>query len=261
MEQRLTRARQRLRARGDDDVPLDALDRVPAVLTALHLLFSEGYWSTDDESPIRADLCRLALGLARSLSDALPKDPEILGLLSLMMFHEARRLGRTSADGEPLPLPDQDRTRWDQAAIRAAMELLERALTSGRAGPFQVEAAISAVHCRAPNAEATDWREIAALYALLEDFRPTPAVRVNRAYAVARADGPSAGLALLERSEPIDVERFPYVHLVRGALLGELGRTDDARAALTLAAQHARNAAERLQIRQRIEQLAQGMRR
>jgi len=257
MEQRLTRARQRLRERAeyDDDGFTDG-ERVPAVVTTLHLLFNEGYWSSSEEGPIRAELCRLALGLSRSLHEALPADPEATGLLALMLLHDARRAARVDVSGAPMPLPEQDRARWDHAAIRAATELLDEALTRGEPGPFQIEAAISAVHCRAASADQTDWQQIAALYALLENFRSTPAVRVNRAYAVSRAQGPAAGLTLLEKSSSLDIESYPYVHLVRGTLLAELEQRDAARAALTLAAQQARNAAERTQIRRRLEQLS-----
>ncbi len=257
MEQRLTRARQRLRERGEyDDVGLTDGERVPAVLTTLHLLFNEGYWSNSREAPIRAELCRLALGLCRSLHEAGPFHPEVSGLLALMLLHDARREGRLDTSGAPLPLPEQDRTRWDGAAIRVASELLEQALASGKPGPFQIEAAISAVHCRAASADETDWQQIVALYALLENLRPTAAVRVNRAYAVSRAQGPAAGLAVLESGSTIDVESYPYVHLVRGTLLAELDRPEDARAALTLAEQRARNAAERERIRRQLERLS-----
>lgn len=257
MEQRLSRARRRLRERGDCEGarPDEAQDRLEAVLRVVHLLFNEGYWSADDEAPIRAELCRLAVGLARSLSSAFPAAPEVAGLLALLLLHDARRAARLSSSGAPIALPDQDRERWDRAAIAAATELLERALTVGPAGPFQIEAAISAVHCRARTAAETDWREIAALYALLESRRPTPAVRVNRAFAEARGDGPLAGLALLDGDGGVETREYPYVHLVRGALLEELGRIEDARVSLQLAAKHARNRHEAEQIDARIDRL------
>ncbi len=257
MEQRLTRARQRLRERGDYEgaAPDESDDRVVAVLRTIHLLFNEGYWSTHDDAPIRAELCRLAIGLARSLLEAFPTAAEAAGLLSLLLLHDARRGARLNQQGDPIPLPEQDRARWDRGAIAAATVLLERALAAKQAGPFQVEAAIAAVHCRARTAEETDWREIAALYALLESFRPTPAVRVNRAFAVARAEGPAAGLALIDANDTVDASNYPYFHLVRGTLLGELGRIEEARRSLALADEHARNAHERAQIRARISQL------
>jgi RNA polymerase sigma-70 factor (ECF subfamily) len=260
MEQRLTRARTRLRERGDYEAPRgeDARDRLGAVLTALHLLFNEGYWSTDDEAPIRGDLCRLAIGLARSLREVLPDQPEVAGLLALFLLHEARRPARLDSDGAPAPLPDQDRTRWDRLLIAEGTAELERALAAGRPGPFQAEAAISAVHCRATTAVETDWSEIAALYALLERMRPTPAVRINRAFAVSRVEGPAAGLALLAGIPELPTDDYPYTELVRGVLLEELGRRDEAIAALERAKVGARNATEAAQIEQRLRRTRNG---
>jgi RNA polymerase sigma-70 factor (ECF subfamily) len=258
MEQRLTRARQRLREKGDVEgtTPEHGRDRVGAVLRAVHLLFNEGYWSSTNDAPIRSDLCRLGIGLAHSLVETFLDDAEAAGLLSLLLLHDARRDARRGEHGNPVPLPEQDRTRWDHEAIRRATELLERALAAGTPGPFQTEAAIAAVHCKARNADETDWREIAALYALLENFRPTPAVRVNRSFAVAKAEGGAAGLLLLERDDGLDVRGYPYFHLVRGAILEELGRIDEARASLLHAVERSRNPHEAEQIRARIARLA-----
>lgn len=261
MEQRLTRARQRLRGGGDAGV-LDELDLTPqrarertgAVLRTTYLLFNEGYWSGIDDAPIRADLCDLALGLARSLAQTYPDEPEVTGLLALLMLHEARRSARLGDDGQPVALPQQDRTRWDHDRIRAADALLRRALAAGRPGPMQLEAAIAAVHCNARAAEDTDWADIAALYALLEQHRPTPAVRVNHAFALARAAGVTQGLALLDQPD-IDTHDYPYARLVRGTLLAEAGRTQEAIAALEAAEAEARNGHERRQIRARLDQL------
>lgn len=257
MEQRLTRARRRLRERGDGEgaAPEASLDRLDAVLQTIALLFNEGYWSTDDHHPIRAELCRLGIGLGHSLLEVFPAEPEVAGLLAMMQLHDARRTARFDSRGVPVPLPEQDRTRWDYQAIASATALLEQALAAAKPGPFQIEAAISSVHCRASSAASTDWKEIAALYALLERFRPTPAVRVNRAFAVARSEGPIAGLALLERAGEPDAADYPYVHLVRGALLEELDRHDEARDALMVARRTARNAAERAQIDHRLANL------
>lgn len=256
MEQRLTRARKRLREKGDVEgtTPERGLARLPAVLRAIHLLFNEGYWSGDDEAPIRADLCRLAIGLARSVVETYPKEAEAGGLLALLLLHDARRDARVDESGDPVPLPDQDRTRWDQAAIARATTLLDRALAAGVPGPFQTEAAIAAVHCRAPSADDTEWAEIASLYALLEGFRPTPGVRVNRAFALGKANGPAEGLALLDRAD-IDAAAYPYVHLVRGALLAGAGDGEAAARSLREAARCARNEHERAQIEERISRL------
>jgi RNA polymerase sigma-70 factor (ECF subfamily) len=257
MEQRLTRARQRLRDKGDVEgtTPERGRERVGAVLRAIHLLFNEGYWSSaKDAPPIRADLCRLALGLARSLSETYPAVAEASGLLALLLLHEARREARLSADGDAVPLPEQDRTRWDHAAIRTASTLLDRSLAQGDPGPFQIEAAIAATHCRASTANDTAWDEIAALYAMLERFRPTPAVRVNRAFAVSKAEGPASALALLAQTD-IDASAYPYVHLVQATLLSELGDIDAARASFERAFAGARNEEERMQIQERLQQL------
>lgn len=256
MEQRLTRARQRLRERGDPEgtTPEQARERIAAVLRTIHLLFNEGYWSGDDDAPIRADLCRLAIGLARSLCEAFPDHPEAAGLLALLLLHDARRDARLDAHGEPVPLPQQDRSRWDRAAIAAATALLERALAAGAPGAFQIEAAIAAVHCRARDADATQWDEIADLYALLERERPTPAVRVHRAFALAQAQGPARGLELLARGD-LEADAHPSVHLVRGVLLAEIGETDAAVDSLERAAACSRNVHERRQIEHRIARL------
>jgi RNA polymerase sigma-70 factor, ECF subfamily len=256
MEQRLTRARKRLRQKGDVEgtTPERGLARLPAVLRAIHLLFNEGYWSGEDEAPIRADLCRLAIGLARSVSETYPRETEAGGLLALLLLHDARRDARLDENANPVPLPDQDRTRWDQGAIARATALLDRTLAAGAPGPYQTEAAIAAVHSRARSADATEWGEIASLYALLEGFRPTPGVRVNRAFAIGKAKGPAEGLELLARAD-IDAAAYPYVHLVRGALLADAGDGEAAFRSLREAARCARNEHERAQIEGRISRL------
>lgn len=256
MEQRLSRARKRLREKGDalGTTPERGLARLPAVLRAIHLLFNEGYWSGEDEAPIRADLCRLAVGLARSVVETYPREAEAAGLLALLLLHDARRDARLDESGFPVPLPDQDRTRWDQDAIALATALLDRALAAEAPGPFQTEAAIAAVHSRARSADATEWGEIASLYALLEGFRPTPAVRVNRAFALGKARGPAEGLELLDCAD-IHAAAYPYVHLVRGALLADAGDGEAAVRSLREAARCARNEHERMQIERRISRL------
>jgi RNA polymerase sigma-70 factor (ECF subfamily) len=200
-------------------------------------------------------LCRLALGLGRSLRESFPDEPEVLGLLALMILHEARRPARIDAAGAPVPLPEQDRARWDAEAIAEGVALLDVALRGGLPGPFQIEAAISATHCRAREAADTDWNEITELYALLEAIRPSLAVRVNRAFAVARARGAHEGLALLDEGGGEALDGYPYAHLVRGTLLDELGRDEAAVTALERAAEAARNAHEARQIRDRIARI------
>lgn len=151
--------------------PRDGRDRVVTVLRTIHLIFNEGYWSARDDAPIRADLCRLAIGLARTTVEAFPDHAEAAGLLSLVLLHDARRVARIDPDGDPVPLPGQDRMRWDRDAIVAATALLDRALAVGRPGPFQIEAAIAAAHCRARTAEDTDWSEVAFTAAVMSAAR------------------------------------------------------------------------------------------
>ncbi|WP_437743550.1 sigma-70 family RNA polymerase sigma factor [Sorangium sp. So ce1504] len=259
MERRLTRARERLRERRKHyEVPRleEAPERLHAVLAVIHLVFNAGYWSRGDEAPIRRGLTRLSMHLARALDAALPRVPEVQGLLSLLLLHAARMPARTDEEGQPRSLEQQDRSRWDSAAIDEACALLREALERGRPGPYQIEAAIAAVHCSAPRAEDTDWLQIAILYESLEQHRPGPIVRVNRAFAVARALGAAEGLKLIATA--IDhpaLARYPYAHLVQGVLLEETGRVDQALAALERARDCAANAAERAQIEQRIDAL------
>jgi RNA polymerase sigma-70 factor (ECF subfamily) len=252
MEQRLVRARRRLRATGDDEAPPPERirDRVDAVVAALYLLFTEGHWASAGDAPIRRDLCRLAVGLARSLHELVPDEPEVAGLVALLLLHEARLPARLDAGGAPVPLPDQDRARLDGGLRAEATAILRAALAIGRPGPLQLEAAIAAVHAEAPAAEATDWAQIAALYQMLETMRPTAPVRINRAFALAQATGPAAGLALLD-----GIADTPAAALVRGVLLAEVGRRDEAVAALERARRGARNRHEAAQIAVRIERI------
>jgi len=257
MEQRLTRARKRLRERGDPDgaAPENAADRVEAVRRVIHLLFNEGYWASEGAAPIRVELCRLAIGLADSLVEVFA-DEESRSLLALLRLHDARRPARFDAAGEVVPLPEQDRSAWDRAAMERAFLFLDESPLDAGAGPFRLEAEISAAHCRAARAEDTDWGYIAEAYRRLEALRPTPAVRVNRAFAAARAEGPRAGLALLDSLEAASASAYPYVHVVRGTLLEELGDLDGARASMLAARAVARNDAERRHIERRIAALA-----
>jgi RNA polymerase sigma-70 factor (ECF subfamily) len=259
MEQRLTRARLRLRERRGElhlAPPGPTPERLDAALRVIHLIYTEGHWASGGEPAIRGELCQLALGLAGSLARLHPDEGEATGLLALLSLHEARRAARLDAEGRPVKLPDQDRSRWDAEAIRGACALLGRTLARGRPGPFQLEAAIAAVHCEAASAEATDWRQIAELYRLLEVARPSPVVRVNRAFAVARAEGPAAGLALLPDGDALPAGlRYPYAELVRGVFLSELGRVPEAIAALEAAARKTDNPHERQEIARRLATL------
>lgn len=259
MERRLGRARERLRQRrGRYDVPAPAAasERLGAALATVHLVFNEGYWASGDGPPIRRDLVRMSLGLARALDALLPREPEVQGLLALLLLHAARLPAREGLDGRPLTLEQQDRSRWDAVTIDEAAALLRQALERGRPGPYQIEAAIAAVHCSALRAEDTDWLQIAILYEALERHRPSPVVRVNRAFAVSRALGATEGLALLAPAlEHPALVRYPYAHLVHGVLLAEAGSVGPAREALKRAHDLATNGDEREQIARRLEAL------
>ncbi|HXY73055.1 MAG TPA: DUF6596 domain-containing protein, partial [Actinomycetota bacterium] len=204
-------------------------ERLDAVLTVLYLVFNEGYLATDAESLTRGDLCAEAIRLGRMLASLLPDEPEVLGLLALMLLQDSRRDARVDADGNLVLLADQDRSRWDGNAIDEGLALLARTLAFARAGPYQVQAAIAALHAEAETAEETDWREIVALYDRLATMAPSPVVELNRAVAVSMADGPEAGLALVDDiASRGSLDRYYLLHSVRAALLRRVGRSDDA---------------------------------
>lgn len=219
--------------------------RVEAVLAALHLLFTTGHTAPVGEALVRHDLVGRALDLTRMLHDLLPL-PEVAGLLALELLTDARRGTRVSDDGRLLLLEEQDRARWDRAQIDEGLALVRQALTSGPAGRYGVQAAIAAVHADARTWEETDWREVAALYGVLEERWPSPVVRLNRAVAVGYATGPEAGLAALEPllSEPA-LAGYGYLPAARADLLRRLGRTDEARTAYEEALLLTENAVER----------------
>jgi RNA polymerase sigma-70 factor (ECF subfamily) len=251
MAQRLVRAKRKIRQAG---IPLtvpgpDALaERLNAVLRVVYLVFTQGHRAVGitDSSLIRADLCDQAIALARQLRCVLPGEPEVTGLLALLLLTDARRAARTGPDGSLVLLADQNRALWDKAEIAEGEELVESALRSGRPGPYQLHAAIAACHSTAPSAEQTDWREIAALYRELTRYEPTAVVLANRAVAVAMAESPESGLAILDRlAEEGRLERWPQLHIARAELLRTLGRRDEAIAAYQLALDAGLPAAER----------------
>jgi RNA polymerase sigma factor (sigma-70 family) len=201
MAQRLSRAKQTIKAAGAGfpaPTERDRLVRLPAVLHVLYLIFSEGYAASAGERVARVELSAEAIRVARLLANLLPDEPEVLGLLALMRLTDARRAARTSPDGELIPLDEQDRGSWDRAAIDEGERILRRALSRGTAGPYQIQAAIAALHDRAADTEATDWPQILVLYGLLRRWNDSPMVRLSEAIALAMVEGPAAGLAALD---------------------------------------------------------------
>jgi RNA polymerase sigma-70 factor, ECF subfamily len=262
MAKRLGRAKRKIREAGIPFrvPPPDALaDRLGAVLRVVYLVFTEGHMTRTGAALVRGELCDEAIRLARVLADLLPGEPEATGLLALLLLTDARRVSRTGPAGELVLLEDQDRTLWNAVMIGEGQALVERALRLGRPGPYQVQAAIAACHASAVTAAATDWRQIAALYAELGRYEPTPVVEANRAVAVAMADGPAAGLAILDAvgSHP-QLSRWPHLHVARGELLRRLGRGDDALAAYRAALALAPSPTERRFVGRRIDELTDG---
>lgn len=241
MAQRITRAKARLRGRRFE-LPVEVAGRLRRVCEVLYLLFNEGYTSSSGPDLLRVDLSGEAIRLARMLHGQAPHDPEVAGLLAMMLLTEARRAGRTSPGGALVPLALQDRTRWDRSLIHEGMQLLNATLAAGRIGEYQLLASIAAFHDEAPSHVATRWGEIAKAYARLELLTGNPVVRLNRAVAVAMVQGPAAGLALLEGLELRDSHRL---YAVRAHLLEGLGDRTAAAQSYAAAAARTDNARER----------------
>ncbi|HET9722378.1 MAG TPA: RNA polymerase sigma factor [Actinomycetota bacterium] len=229
MAQRLVRAKRKIRAAGIPYrvPPADLLpERLPGVLAVLYLILNEGYSATSGPL-VRADLCEEAIRLARVLDRLMPGEPEVRGLLALLLLQHSRRDARTDDAGDLILLEDQDRSRWDHDAIDEGLALVNAALSARRPGPYQVQAAIAALHARAPRPEDTDWPQIAALYGALAAMTPTPVVELNRAVAVSMADGPERGLPMVEALAD-DLDGYHLFHATRADLLRRLGRNDEA---------------------------------
>lgn len=256
--QRIVRAKAKIRdERLPYQVPAGAElpERVGAVLAVVYLLFNEGYSASSGPSLTRAELSTEAIRLGRVLLELLP-EPEVIGLVALMLLHESRRAARVSADGELVVLEQQDRSTWNRALIREGIALVERALVTRRFGPYTLQAAIAAVHAEARTPEATDWRQICALYSALLALQPSPVIELNRAAAVAMYEGPAAGLALIDgllaRGELRD---YHLVFSARADLLRRLGRRDEARAAYAQAHAMAKSEPERRYLEKRLREL------
>jgi RNA polymerase sigma-70 factor, ECF subfamily len=247
MAQRIVRAKRKLRdTRAPYRIPsADELPaRLDAVLHAIALVFTEGHTATSGDELVRVDLTREAIRLGRVLAELLPDQPEATGLLALMLLTEARRPARVAADGGMVRLADQDRSRWDRALIAEGHALVRACLRRNRPGPFQVQAAIAAVHADAPAADATDWWQIVTLYDQLLAMRPDAVVAVNRAVAVAEADGPHAGLAALRAVDAELVADYQPFHAARADLLARAGHTTEATTAYDRAIALTTNPAE-----------------
>jgi RNA polymerase sigma-70 factor (ECF subfamily) len=258
MGQRISRAKNKIRAAGipfrvpeDADLP----DRLHGVLSVLYLIFNEGYAASSGESLIRGELCAEAIRLARLVDDLLPDAPEADGLLALLLLLQARSATRTTPDGSLVLLADQDRTRWDRALILEGHSLVRECLRRNRPGPFQLQAAVQAVHTDAATAADTDWSQILALYDQLLGIAPTPVVALNRAVAVAEVHGVEAALRLVEA---IELDGYLPLHAARADLLRRAGRRDEAIAAYRRALELAGNEAERAFLGGRIGDLRAG---
>jgi RNA polymerase sigma-70 factor, ECF subfamily len=255
MAQRISRAKAKIRAAGIPYRVPDAAElpaRLSSVLAVIYLVFNEGYSATAGDQLMRVELCEQAIRLGRLLLELVPGEPEVAGLLSLMLFIDARRAARADASGAFVRLADQDRATWDAGRLAQARSLLRHCLVLDRPGPYQIQAAINAVHSDAPDSAATDWPQILALYDRLLAMNPNPVIALNRAIVVAEIEGPARALGLVEL---LDLDAYHLFHAVRADLLRRLGRTADAAQAYLAAIARCENAREREFLERRLQEL------
>ncbi len=262
LAQRLVRAKRKIRDAGIPyRVPPAELlpERLDGVLAVLYLVFNEGYAASSGDTLIRKELCAEAIRLARVVVSLLPDEPEATALLALMLLHDARREARVGAAGELVLLDDQDRSRWDAARIAEGRALVEQAFAARRPGPYQVQAAIASLHDEAATPADTDWAQIAALYGTLQRMTPSPVVELNLAAAVAMADGPAVGLAMMDGiAASGELDSYPYLHAARADLLRRLERWSEAEAAYLRALELTSNGAERAFLEGRLAEVRRG---
>ena len=263
MAQRLVRAQQKIREAGIPyEIPEPPLldERVQSVLAVIYSVFTEGYAVTSGETLISAELCLEAIRLARLVDNLLPARPDVQGLLALMLLHDARRKARLTEQGDIVLLEQQDAARWDRAQIAEGLKLVEQALSMpGRVSAYAVQAAIAALHARAPAEGATDWPQIAALYEVLLRLQPTPVVELNRAVAISMVDGPARALQLVDSlAARGSFKEYHLLHVVRADLLRRLERGEEAKAAYRQALETVRTETERRFLQQRLAELEQG---
>src|SRR6516162_6384857 len=260
LSQRLVRAKRKIRdARIPYEVPPEhALpERLAAVQAVIYLVFNEGYTATAGDALLRRELCAEAIRLARTLCELMPNEPENLGLLALMLLHDSRRDARVNAGGELVPLEAQERSAWHAAQIEEGLQLVEKSLRMGRVGPYQLQAAIAAVHAQAKTADETDWPQIAALYKELLRVSPSPVIALNHAVAVAMSRGLETGLEQIEQIATTgDLDSYYLYHAARADLLRRLKRNEEALAAYERALSLSANAVERRYLRRRMAELS-----